>query len=93
METRGGGGSMVLVGGHQAEALGLCRDSALKMDMDLFSRSSDLVDSFDLLRSVSGDDVSSLCVPPGLLYRDLSQPRLPDTGVLEVTIVCFGIVS
>ena len=81
------------MGGHQAGALGLCRDSAHKMDMDLFSRSADLVDSFDLLCSVSGYDVSSLCVPPGLLYRDLSQPSLPDMGVLEVTGVRFDVAS
>ena len=43
------GGTMFLMGCHQEGALGLWRDPALKMDIDLFSRSSDLVDSFDLL--------------------------------------------
>ena len=35
--------------------------------------------------------MSSLCVPSGLLYRDLLQPSLPDTRVLDVTGVCFDV--
>ena len=90
-EPGGGGGAMVLVGCHQEGALGLCRDSALKMYMDLFPRSSDLVNSFDVLCSVSGDDVPSLLCPPGLFYRDLSQPSLPVMWVLDVTGVRFDV--
>ena len=58
------------------------RDFAPKVDPDLISHSSDLVNRFRLLCMDGGDDVSSLCVSPGLFDRALSQPALSDVGML-----------
>ena len=88
---RGGGGGMFLVGFPQEGTLVLCWDSTPKMDINLCYRLLDLVDCFDLLCGMGGDDMSSLCVPPGLSSRDLSQLSLSDTGVLDVTGVRFDV--
>ena len=61
------------------------------MDIILFYRLLDLVDCFDLLSGMGGHDVASLCVPPGLSSRDLLQPSLSGTGVLDVAGVCFDV--
>ena len=83
----GGGGGMLLAGFPQKGDLVLCRDSTPIMDLNLFHRSSDLVDCFDILCDIGGDDVSSRCVPPGFFYRDLLQSSLSDVRVLDVTCV------
>ena len=38
----------------------------LNVDPDLINRSSDLANRFRLLCAFGGDDMSLLCVPPGL---------------------------
>ena len=77
--TGGGGGTHSMVGFPQECAPVVCRDFAYP---DLINRSSDLVIRFRLLCVFGGDDVSSLCVPPGLFDRALSQPALSDLGIL-----------
>ena len=67
------GGALFLPKFPQDGALVLCRDSTPKFGPNLFHSSLDLVDRFDILCGVGGDDVSWLCVPPGLFYRDLLQ--------------------
>ena len=43
----------------------VCPEFAPKIDPALINRSSDLMDRFELLCVLGGDDVSSLCVSPG----------------------------
>ena len=61
MGTGGGGGGGAMF--PQECALVLCQDFTPKMNINLFYRSSNLVDCFDLLCGMGRDDVSSLCVP------------------------------
>ena len=85
------GGALFLPKFPQDGALVLCRDSTPKFGANLFYRSLDLVDCFDILCGVGGDDVSWLCVPPRLFYRDLLQQSLSDSGVLGVARVHFDV--
>ena len=62
-----------------------------KMDVILFYRSADVMDCFDLLYVMGGDDESSVCVPPGLSSQDLLHPSLSDVGELDVTGVRFDV--
>ena len=52
----------------------VCLDFAPEFHPELINRPSDLVNRFKLLCVFIGDTVSSLCVPPGLFDRALSQP-------------------
>ena len=58
----------------------VCRDFAPELDMEVVNCSSDLVDWFELLCAIGGDDVSSLCVRPVLCDRVISQPVLSGTS-------------
>ena len=62
-----------------------------KFDPDLINCSSDLVNRFRLLCVFGGDDVLSLCVPPRLFDRALSQPTLSNLGILVVTGIHFDV--
>ena len=69
----------------------VCWDFAPKVDPDFINLSSDLVNRLRPLCMDSGDDVSSLCISPGLFDWVLSQPALSDMGILVVTGVRFDV--
>ena len=78
------GGTYSMFGFPQEYAPVVCRDFAPKVDPDLNNLSSDLANRFRLLCVFGGDDMSSLCVPPGLFDRALSQLTLSELGILVV---------
>ena len=69
----------------------MCRDFASEYNPELINRPLDLVNWFGLLCVFSGDTVSSLCVPPVLFDRALSQPVLSDLGILVAAGVHFDV--
>ena len=69
----------------------MCRDFATEFNHELINRPSDLVNQFGLLCVFSGDTVSSLCIPPVLFDRALSQAVLSDLGILVATGVHFDV--
>ena len=57
----------------------------------MISRPSDLLNRFGLLSAYSGCDVSSLCDPPVLLDRAISQAVLSDLGIVVSAGVHFDV--
>ena len=86
------GGTHSTVGFPQEYTPVMCRDFTPEFNRELINRPSDLVNRFGLLCVFSGDTVSSLCVPPVLFDRALSQPVLSDLGILVAqvfTLMCL----
>ena len=61
----------------------MCRDFAPEFAPELISRPSDLVNRFGLLSAFTSVNVSSLCDPPVLFDRALSQPVLSGSSCRE----------
>ena len=87
----GGGGSLCVIGVPPDSTLIRCRNSAPKMDIELFDNLSGLMDCFDLLCDEGEGDISSICNSPGVFPQNWLQQRLSNTGLLEVTGVCFDV--
>ena len=62
-----------------------CGESAPSMDINSFDHSSGLMDGVDLLCDAGESVVSSVWDSPVVFHRHCLQPKLSNTGLLEVT--------
>ena len=85
------GGTHSTVGFPQDYLPVMCWDLVPEFTHELVNHPSDLVSRLGLLCVFSGDEVSSLCVPPVLFDRALSQPVLSDLGILVPAGVHFDL--
>ena len=69
----------------------MCRDFAPEITPELINHPLDLVNRFGFLSAISGGNVSSLCDPPVLFDRTLSQLVLSDLGILVDKGVHFDV--